>query len=171
MPYTTNPAVAALRLAPISLLFLAGCGDPKVHAAQREARVVADVQALQGEAQRACLCERTRGAASKKACWSRFETAIAPKHADEGATMCAPTYTASGSWSENGTNRRVVTQYMALTSPAETVLCTPAEAKVAENALNAGYDNQAAMEKANRLVIGIAHGQSFAEVPGKPLCG
>jgi len=158
-------------LASIGLLCVAGCDDPKARAAQREVRVVAEVSALQGEAQRACLCERVRGTGSKKACWSKFETSIAPKHAEEGTTMCDPTYTVSRYWSENGADRHVVTQYRALTFPTETVLCTPAEAKVAEDALNAAGDDLAAVKKANRLVLGIARGQSFAEVPGKPLCG
>lgn len=85
--------------------------------------------------------------------------------------MCAPTYTVSRYWSENGANRHVVTQYKALTFPTEAVLCTPAEAKVAEDALNAAGDDLAAVKKASRLVLGISQGQSFAEVPGKPFCG
>ncbi len=59
---------------------------------------------------------------------------------------------------------------MALTFPTEAVLCTPAEAKAAEDAMNAVGNDQGAMKKANRLVLGIAQGQSFAAVPGKLLC-
>jgi len=160
-----------LLLASIGVLGVAGCHDPKARAAQREVRVVAEVRALQSEAQRACLCERVRGAGSKKACWSKFETAITPKHADEEDSSCDPVYTISRSWSENGADRRVVIQYMALISPTEAILCTPAEAKAAEDAITTAGNNRAALEKADRLVFGIAHGQSFAKAPGTPHCG
>ena len=170
MPYIRSRA-AHLLLASIGILSIGSCDDPKARAAQREAKVVADVQMLQGEAHRACLCERTRGTGSKKECWSKFETAIAPKHADEEDSSCDPVYVTTRSWSENGADRSVVMQYMALTSPTEAVLCSPAEAKVAEDAIEAAGNNRAALEKADRLVLGIAHGQSFAKVPGTPHCG
>jgi len=170
MPYRSSSTIVFL-LASFGLLSIGGCDDPKARAAQREAKAVADVQMLQGEAHRACLCERARGAGGKKECWSKFEAAIAPKHADEEASVCDPVYTVSRSWQENGADRYVVTQYRALTSPTEAVLCTPAEAKVAEDAINSAGNDRAAMEKANRQVLGIAHGRSFAAVPGKPFCG
>lgn len=170
MPYLSSRS-AALLIASIGLLSIGGCDDPKARAAQREAGVVADAHALQGEAQRACLCERTRGTGSQKECWSKFEAAIAPKHAEEEDSSCDPVYAVARSWSENGADRYVVTQYRALISPAEVVLCTPAEARVAEDAINAAGNDRAAMAKADRLVLGIAHGQPFAAVPGRPDCG
>jgi len=42
---------------------------------------------------------------------------------------------------------------------------------VAEDAINAAGNDRTAMERADRLVLGIAHGQSFAAVPGSPFCG